>query len=134
VAFLLATCAPLIWRRRHPLAACLAFLAAQAAWHVALYPSDVWDILPEDTQKRALHFAPYPEDLCKIPMLATCPEGGTVLDVGVGQRGGVAAPKRGRSHRRVVDHEQPRSLPGAAVHAHTLPLGVLDVSNLEVRF
>lgn len=43
-------------------------------------PGDVWDILPEDTQKRELHFAPYPTDLCRIPILATCPEGGTVLD------------------------------------------------------
>jgi DNA modification methylase len=43
-------------------------------------PSDVWDILPEDTQKRKSHFAPYPEDLCRIPLLATCPEGGVVLD------------------------------------------------------
>lgn len=43
-------------------------------------PSDVWDVLPEDTQKRKLHFAPYPEDLCRIPILATCPEGGVVLD------------------------------------------------------
>jgi len=43
-------------------------------------PSDVWDILPEDTQKRDDHFAPYPEDLCKIPILATCPPGGLVLD------------------------------------------------------
>ena len=43
-------------------------------------PSDVWDILPEDTQKRESHFAPYPEDLCKIPILATCPEDGLVLD------------------------------------------------------
>lgn len=43
-------------------------------------PSDVWDILPEDTQKREAHFAPYPEDLCKIPILATCPENGMVLD------------------------------------------------------
>lgn len=43
-------------------------------------PSDVWDILPEDTQKRELHFAPYPEDLCRIPILATCPTGGVVLD------------------------------------------------------
>jgi DNA modification methylase len=43
-------------------------------------PSDVWDILPEDTQKRKLHFAPYPEDLCRIPILATCPKGGVVLD------------------------------------------------------
>ncbi len=43
-------------------------------------PSDVWDILPEDTQKRSLHFAPYTEDLCKIPILATCPVNGIVLD------------------------------------------------------
>lgn len=43
-------------------------------------PSDVWDILPEDTQKRGHHFAPYPEDLCKIPILATCPPDGIVLD------------------------------------------------------
>ena len=35
-------------------------------------PSDVWDILPEDTQKRKKHFAAYPEDLCRIPILATC--------------------------------------------------------------
>ena len=43
-------------------------------------PTDVWDILPEDTQKRNGHFAPYPEDLCKIPILATCPRDGIVLD------------------------------------------------------
>jgi DNA modification methylase len=43
-------------------------------------PDDVWDILPEDTQKRRTHFAPYPEDLCKIPILASCPPGGSVLD------------------------------------------------------
>jgi DNA modification methylase len=43
-------------------------------------PGDVWDILPEDTQKRDGHFAPYPEDLCRIPLLATCPELGIALD------------------------------------------------------
>ncbi len=43
-------------------------------------PSDVWDIIPEDTQNRGNHFAPYPEDLCKIPILATCPQDGIVLD------------------------------------------------------
>lgn len=43
-------------------------------------PGDVWDILPEDTQKRTQHFAPYPQDLCRLPILATCPEGGVVLD------------------------------------------------------
>lgn len=47
-------------------------------------PRDVWDILPEDTQKREGHFAAYPEDLCKIPILATCPIGGIVLDPFVG--------------------------------------------------
>jgi DNA modification methylase len=41
---------------------------------------DVWDILPEDTQKRKGHFAAYPEDLCKTPILTTCPPGGIVLD------------------------------------------------------
>lgn len=43
-------------------------------------PADVWDIFPEDTQKRGTHFAPYPIDLCRIPMLATCPPAGVVLD------------------------------------------------------
>jgi DNA modification methylase len=43
-------------------------------------PSDVWEILPEDTQQRELHFAPFPEDLCLIPILATCPPDGVVLD------------------------------------------------------
>lgn len=43
-------------------------------------PRDVWDILPEDTQKRQKHFAAYPEDICKIPLLATCPKNGIVID------------------------------------------------------
>lgn len=43
-------------------------------------PSDVWDIIPEDTQKNSDHYAAYPEDLCKIPLLATCPPSGIALD------------------------------------------------------
>ena len=43
-------------------------------------PGDVWDILPEDTHKRQAHFSAYPEDLCKIPLLATCPPAGVALD------------------------------------------------------
>lgn len=43
-------------------------------------PGDVWDILPEDTQGRSAHFAAFPADLCRIPILATCPPGGVVLD------------------------------------------------------
>lgn len=56
-------------------------------------PSDVWDILPEDTHNRPAHFAPYPEDLYRIPLLATCPEGGVVLDpfCGTGTTMAVAA-------------------------------------------
>lgn len=42
--------------------------------------SDVWQIVPEDTQGRKLHFAPYPEDLIKVPVKLTCPENGIVLD------------------------------------------------------
>lgn len=43
-------------------------------------PTDVWDIIPEDTQRKDGHFAPYPAELCHIPILAACPEGGLVLD------------------------------------------------------
>ncbi len=43
-------------------------------------PSDVWEIMPEDTQGRRSHFAAYPADLCRIPILTTCPQYGVVLD------------------------------------------------------
>lgn len=59
---------------------------AQRGFYFLIYhpdgskPSDVWDILPEDTVKRPDHFAVYPEDLCRIPLLATCPPDGIALD------------------------------------------------------
>jgi DNA modification methylase len=55
-------------------------------------PRDVWDIIPEDTQNRKTHFAPFPEDLCKIPILSTCPKNGIVLDpfTGTGTSNAVA--------------------------------------------
>lgn len=43
-------------------------------------PGDVWDIIPEDTIRKDSHYASYPEDLCKIPLLATCPPDGIALD------------------------------------------------------
>lgn len=43
-------------------------------------PNDVWDIIPEDSQNRKLHFAPYPEELCVIPIKCSCPQDGIVLD------------------------------------------------------
>lgn len=55
--------------------------------------SDVWQIVPEDTQGRKLHFAPFPEDLVKTPIVLTCPPNGIVLDpfVGTGTTSYVAA-------------------------------------------
>lgn len=46
--------------------------------------SDVWQIIPEDTQGRKVHFAPFPEDLVKTPIILTCPPNGIVLDPFVG--------------------------------------------------
>ncbi|HEX4444773.1 MAG TPA: site-specific DNA-methyltransferase [Galbitalea sp.] len=44
-------------------------------------PNDVWDIIPEDSQSRKSgHFAVYPVDLCRIPILSSCPPGGIALD------------------------------------------------------
>lgn len=43
-------------------------------------PGDVWDIMPEGSQGRGGHYAAFPADLCRIPILATCPPGGMVLD------------------------------------------------------
>jgi site-specific DNA-methyltransferase (adenine-specific) len=43
-------------------------------------PSDVWDIAPESSRGRDLHFAAYPMELCRIPILSTCPPDGIVID------------------------------------------------------
>lgn len=55
-------------------------------------PTDVWAILPEDAPGKSVHYAPYPEELCLIPLLATCPPGGVALDVfcGTGTTNAVA--------------------------------------------
>jgi signal transduction histidine kinase len=43
-AFLFGTCLPLVWRGRRPLAVFVVVLAAQAAWHVALYWNVDWNV------------------------------------------------------------------------------------------
>lgn len=61
-------------------------------------PSDVWDILPEDTQNREAHFSPFPSDLCRIPILATSRLGGVVIDPFCGTGTALAVAKElGRS-------------------------------------
>jgi DNA modification methylase len=55
-------------------------------------PTDIWAILPEGKPRKSLHYAAYPEDLCVIPLLATCPANGIVLDMfcGTGTTNAVA--------------------------------------------
>ena len=43
-------------------------------------PGDVWDIIPEDEWRKDAHYAPFPEELCIMPIKLTCPEYGIVLD------------------------------------------------------
>ena len=43
-------------------------------------PTDIWDIVPEDTWRKDNHCAVFPEELLRIPIMATCPEDGIVLD------------------------------------------------------
>jgi len=49
-------------------------------------PSDVWRLVPEDTVKNRHHnhYAVFPQDLLRIPILATCPPDGIILDPFVG--------------------------------------------------
>jgi DNA modification methylase len=47
-------------------------------------PGDVWHIIPEDDWRTDTHAAVFPQDLCRIPVLATCPENGVFLDPFVG--------------------------------------------------
>lgn len=69
--------------------------------------SDVWEIIPEDTQRRQSHFAPYPRDLCRIPIAATCPPDGIVLDpfCGTGTTMAVAQEMGRRSIGIDLSHE-----------------------------
>ena len=43
-------------------------------------PSDIWEIVPEDSWRKDNHCAVFPEELLRIPILSTCPVQGVVLD------------------------------------------------------
>jgi DNA modification methylase len=47
-------------------------------------PTDVWTIQVEDSISPENHYAVFPEALVELPIRATCPRGGTVLDPFVG--------------------------------------------------
>jgi DNA modification methylase len=47
-------------------------------------PGDVWHIIPEDQWRTDLHYAVFPTELCDLPLRATCPADGIVLDPFVG--------------------------------------------------
>jgi DNA modification methylase len=47
-------------------------------------PDDLWNIIPEDEWRKDSHFAVFPKELCEIPIKATCPPDGIVIDPFVG--------------------------------------------------
>jgi DNA modification methylase len=47
-------------------------------------PGDVWHIIPEDEWRKDSHYAVFPVELCEMPIKATCPQGGLLLDPFVG--------------------------------------------------
>lgn len=60
-------------------------------------PGDVWEIVPEDEWRKDSHYAPFPEELCVMPIKLTCPPEGIVLDPFAGTGTAiVAAVKLGR--------------------------------------
>lgn len=54
-------------------------------------PTDIWSIVTEDTWRKDNHCAVFPEELLRIPILATCPPKGVVLDPFSGTGSTVAA-------------------------------------------
>lgn len=54
-------------------------------------PSDIWRLVPEDKWRKDAHYAVFPEELLRIPIQSTCPDGGVVLDPFCGTGSTVAA-------------------------------------------
>ena len=63
-------------------------------------PGDVWKIIPEDEWRTDDHYAVFPTELCEIPVRATCPRGGVLIDPFAGT--GTALVAAIREGRRAV--------------------------------
>lgn len=54
-------------------------------------PSDIWRIVPEDIWRKDAHYAVFPIELLEVPLKATCPPNGLVLDPFMGTGSTIAA-------------------------------------------
>jgi len=54
-------------------------------------PGDVWRIIPEDEWRKDTHYAVFPLELCEIPIKATCPRRGVLLDPFAGTGSAIVA-------------------------------------------
>ena len=54
-------------------------------------PNDIWNIVPEDKWRTDSHCAVFPVELLDLPIKATCPVGGVILDPFVGTGSTVVA-------------------------------------------
>jgi DNA modification methylase len=54
-------------------------------------PGDVWHIIPEDEWRKDGHYAVFPIELCELPIKATCPQDGILLDPFAGTGTALAA-------------------------------------------
>ncbi len=54
-------------------------------------PGDIWHIIPEDEWRKDGHYAVFPLELCELPIKATCPPNGILLDPFAGTGTALAA-------------------------------------------
>ncbi|MEJ8560144.1 site-specific DNA-methyltransferase [Yoonia sp. GPGPB17] len=66
-------------------------------------PGDVWQIAPDRSTGRSAHYAAFPKSIAEVPLKATCPTGGIVLDPFVGTGTTLVAAQRLGRHGIGID-------------------------------